>query len=141
MTGARGLASRLPYIIASRINETLITNLQLDNYPILLEGLHCTGILTRLDLANRKVVVRIHNEESTYYRELARVESSWLKKLYFLRESRLIRKYSHHLPEQCIYACISQEDTKILQADYHLAQTRHLPAFPSWQQVNGEEGM
>lgn len=139
--GHKGFSSKLPYIISSRINDELVTNLQKDDHPILLEGLHCTGVLPQLDLKNRKVVVRMHNEESIYYKELARSESSWLKKFYFLRESKLIGKYNHQLPDDCIYACITQMDADNLLHTYHLHHAKFLPAFPSWQQVNGEEGI
>lgn len=136
----KGIARGLPHIVASRINDELINNLQQDDYPILLEGLHCTGILPRINSNGRRIVVRMHNEESTYYKELARAENSWLKKLYFLRESRLIGKYMKQLPGECIYACVSQEDIHVLHDQYHLPQVESVPTFPSWQQVNAEEG-
>jgi hypothetical protein len=139
--GHKGFSARIPYIVASRISEELVANLKKDNHPILLEGLHCTGILPQLDLQQRKVVVRMHNEESTYYKELARSESSLFKKFYFLHESRLLKKYSQQLPDGCIYACISAEDRQVLQDEYHLTHTKFLPAFPAWQEVIGEEGM
>lgn len=139
--GHKGFSAQLPYIVASRMNDELVKNLQRDNYPILVEGLHCTGNLPQLDLKNRKIVVRMHNEESIYYKELAGAESSWFKKLYYLNESRLIKKYNHHLPGACTYACISGEDMVILKKEYQLPLTTFLPAFPAWQQVNGEEGM
>ena len=69
-TGHKGISFKLPYIISSRMNTELIENLQKDNHPVLLEGLHCSGVLSSLDLKKRKVVVRMHNEESTYYGEL-----------------------------------------------------------------------
>jgi Glycosyl transferases group 1 len=140
-TGHKGFSAKLPYIITSRISEELVNNLQKDNHPILLEGLHCTGILPQLDLTKRKVVVRMHNEESIYYKELARSESSWLKKFYFLRESHLIKKYNQQLPDDCTYACITETDTARLLSDYKLHHAKFLPAFPSWQEVSGEEGM
>ncbi|HEX6193127.1 MAG TPA: glycosyltransferase family 4 protein [Chitinophagaceae bacterium] len=140
-TGRKGLSVTLPYIIASRVNEELIRNLQQDDHPLLLEGLHCTGILPYLDLGKRKVVIRMHNEESIYYKELATSTRSLWKKLFFYNESRLIRKYTHHLPPGCTYACISNSDLLLLRNEYHLPHTEFLPAFPSWQQVNGEEGM
>jgi len=37
---------------------------------VLLEGLHCTGILSQIGIGERKIVVRLHNEESIYYKEL-----------------------------------------------------------------------
>jgi hypothetical protein len=140
-TGRKGMSATVPYIIASRINEDLISNLNKDNKPVLIEGLHCTGILPWLDLSKRKVVVRMHNEESVYYRELARSEPSLMRKFFFLNESRLIRKYNHHLPDECVYACVSEEDIHRLHEKYHLHQLRFLPTFPAWQKVNGEEGI
>lgn len=139
--GSSGFSSRLPYIVSSRINEELVSNLNKDQYPVLLEGLHCTGVLPGLDLSKRKVVVRMHNEESVYYRELARAESSLLKKMYFLNESRLIKKYSKQLPRECIYACISPDDVHAFENNYHLQNVKYLPVFTSWQEVTSEEGM
>ncbi|HEX7845262.1 MAG TPA: glycosyltransferase family 4 protein [Chitinophagaceae bacterium] len=140
-TGTKGLSSKLPYIVASRINEELVNNLQKDKLPVLLEGIHCTGILPQLNLAERKVVVRLHNEESIYYKELAKAETSLLKKFYFLRESRLLKKYNRQLPGDCTYACVSHEDIGFLQHNYQLPQVKFLPTFPSWQQVSSEEGI
>ena len=140
-TGAKGLSAKLPYIVSSRINEELISNLNKDNHPILLEGLHCTGILPHLDLSQRKVVVRMHNDESVYYCELARSESSILKKLFFLNESRLLKKYTHRLQNECRYACISENDVVSLQEQHHLSNVEFLPAFVSWPEVTSEEGM
>jgi hypothetical protein len=137
----QSFSSKLPYIIASRINDELIANLQKDNFPILLEGIHCTGILPALDLQKRKVIVRMHNEEAIYYKELARVESSLLKKLYFLRESRLIKKYNDHLPKECVYVCVSNEDIQVYRDEHHLSQVKYLSTFPAWQEVTGEEGV
>ena len=133
--------SKLPYIVSSRINDELIKNLQKDNYPILLEGLHCTGILPYLNLKERKVVVRMHNEESTYYKELGEAESAFLKKMYFLRESKLIKKYNHQLPNECVYACVSTKDIEQLKEYYKLENVIAIPTFPSWQKVTCDEGL
>lgn len=130
---------KTPYIVASRINEKLVQRLNEDRHPILLEGIHCTGILNQIDRSNRKVVVRMHNEESIYYRELARAESGIINKLYFHNESRLLKKYSTDLPGDCIYACISETDTEIFRNEYKLEGARFLPIFPSWQKVTGQE--
>ncbi len=140
-TGAKGLSAKLPYIVSSRINEELINNLNKDDHPILLEGLHCTGILPHIDLTKRKVVARMHNDESTYYFELSKSESSFFKKLFFLHESRLLKKYTQQLPDNCRYACISAGDTLQLKKQYHLNHVHFLPAFPSWQTVTSEEGI
>jgi hypothetical protein len=37
-----------------RINDKLIANLHKDDYPVLLEGIHCTGVLQNIDTKKRK---------------------------------------------------------------------------------------
>lgn len=140
-TGHKGFSFHLPYIISSRNNEQLAANLLKDEYPILIEGIHCTGILPMIDRTKRKIVVRMHNEESIYYKELARSESNFLKKLYFHNESRLLKKYNHQLPDDCTYACVSEKDISILKNDYDLTRVEFIPTFPAWQKVTGEEGV
>ncbi len=140
-TGRKGYSATVPYIIASRDNPELNRNLDQDRHPILLEGLHTTAVLQHVDLDARKVVVRMHNEESTYYKELARSSQSPWKKFFFSRESRLLKTYTHGLPHHCTYACISNEDAKLLSQKYNLPDVRFLPAFPAWQEVRAEEGM
>lgn len=137
----RGFSFRLPYIVSSRINPALIENLNSDSHPILLEGVHCTGILPSLKTVNRKIVVRLHNDESAYYRHLARTEKSWLKKLYFRNESRLLKKYQHSLPASLPYACITTADARLFKEQYGLKNTFFLPAFTPYEQINGTEGL
>ncbi|MBL7740145.1 MAG: glycosyltransferase [Chitinophagaceae bacterium] len=140
-TGHKGFSFHLPYIISSRTNEQLAANLQKDDHPILIEGIHCTGVLSMIDRSKRKIVVRMHNEESIYYKELARAESGFIKKLYFYNESRLLKKYNHLLPDDCTYACVSEKDIGVLKNDYHLTRVEFIPTFPAWQKVTGEEGI
>ena len=54
-TGRTGLSSKLPYIVASRINKDLTQRLLKDNYPVLMEGVHCTAITNDKRFANRKI--------------------------------------------------------------------------------------
>jgi len=94
-----------------------------------------------LDLTKRKIVVRMHNEESVYYKELARSAKGFFKKLYFYNESRLLKKYNYNLPADCMYVCVSQNDIRVLKNDYSLPNVEFLPTFPAWQRVTGEEGV
>ena len=139
-TGSKGFSFSVPYIVQSRINQQLINNLQKDDYPLLIEGIHCTGIIPYLD-KNRKIVVRMHNDEAVYYREMGRATPGLLGKLYFNFESRLLRKYNAQLPKHCIYAFISQEDRKTFHEKYQLGRTEFLPAFSNWQSITSDEGV
>ncbi len=50
----RGISSHLPYIVASRRSSQLRENLLHDDYPILMEGIHCTFLLTDSRFIGRK---------------------------------------------------------------------------------------
>lgn len=136
-----GFSSRLPYIVESRINSELVNNLQKDNYPLLIEGTHCTGILKHLDLDKRKVVVRLHNDEGEYYRQLAGTTGNLLKKVYFYRESWLLKKYEQQLPKNLSYACISKKETEHFNTTLGLPNAFYLPPFIAYQDVKCMEGI
>lgn len=139
-TGKKNFFSKLPYIVSSRINEELITALNQDEHPVLVEGVHCTGIIPRLN-AGKKVVVRLHNDEHEYYSQLANSERNIINKLYYLRESRLLKIYQKSLPQQCSYACITQKDAVVFKQEYGLQHTFYLPPFTPFNKVTSEEGL
>ncbi len=134
------LSLHTPYFVKCRCSNTLIENLNKDHHPILLEGVHTTGIINEINKNNRRVCVRMHNEESVFFREQARCTISPVKKTYYLAESILSKKYTPTLPKNCMYACVSQEDKDYLK---HLGFTdvRFIPAFPSWQEVDSQTGI
>ena len=64
--GLRHQLERRPYIVASRCSEALLKHLRQDDYPILLEGLHCCLLLEQLAGEGRHIIVRAHNVEHDY---------------------------------------------------------------------------
>jgi hypothetical protein len=68
-------------------------------HPVVLEGVHCAGIIPYLKKEDRNIVVRLQNDEAVYYRRLAETESNFFKSSYYRRESRLLKKYQHTLPK------------------------------------------
>jgi len=139
--GRKGFSFTIPYIVSSRINDELISNLKKDNYPVILEGIHCAGISESINGGNRKILVRLHNDENSYYKKLAQHETNLLKKLFFFYESRLLKKYQARLPKNCIYVCVSKKDASTFAEKYKLPRVEFLPVFVCWSQVNGEEGI
>jgi hypothetical protein len=128
-----------PFITESRINHALIRRLNQDNYPVLLEGLHCSGIVPFLQDKER-VVLRMHNEEASYYAHLAKAETSILKRLYFLQESRLLASYQNRLDKNIQLACLSEEDMNRLENTYSFHRLSFVPCFIPWQEVRSLEG-
>lgn len=138
-TGPGGISAFKPYIVSSRINRELIKNLNADKDPVILEGIHCTGILPYLK-KGRKILVRVHNDEAIYYRQLARSETSFFKKIYDTVESWLLYDYQKELPHTCTYTCLSETDEKIFKTKYHLPDVYTIPSFIPWQTLNSIEG-
>lgn len=140
-TGLNGFSFVKPYIVASRINNQLINNINTDDAPILLEGIHCTGIIPFLRIQGRRVVIRVHNDEATYYDRLASCETNLIRKAYFQLESRLLKKYQSKLPDSCYYTCLSEEDRNTFKKRYKLQNVSFIPCFIPWQEIKTQAGM
>ena len=130
----------LPLIVKSRVNDELLLNLQKDNHPVLLEGIHCSYYLYKNLLRNRKVVLRLHNVEFEYYHHLAKHEKNWFKKLYFLNESRLLKKYEKVIAAKAPVLTVSQHDAVVYQNLFHAPQVNYLPVFIPHTLATGKEG-
>jgi glycosyltransferase involved in cell wall biosynthesis len=139
--GPGSLSVSKPYLVSSRVNKELIERLNRDDYPILLEGIHCSGLIPYLKNKNR-VVVRLHNEEAGYYRRLAATEKSIGRKIYFRLESLLVKNYYKTLSkEQIRYASLSTADIEIFKNQYALKNQHFIPCFIPWQEITSLEGM
>ncbi|HEX2683222.1 MAG TPA: glycosyltransferase [Ferruginibacter sp.] len=134
-----GFSFRLPFIVNSRSAAELIANLQQDDHPILLEGIHCTFPLFKGTLTNRKVVVRLHNTEFAYYRQLAKHETSFLKKLYFLHESGLLKKYERKIANNASFLAVSKKDVDMYR-ELGAKDIHYLPVFLPYTLAVGKEG-
>lgn len=141
-TGHKCFSATLPYIVASRANTELLNNLQKDNYPVLLEGIHCTYFLHTGKLNNKRVFVRLHNVEHLYYRQLSYSASSWLKKIYYVRESKLLKTYEASLKNKATFWTVNEKDLDVFINQLGYSDIENLPPFmpeyaPEW---NGEKG-
>jgi len=136
----RRFSLSLPFIVNSRKNETLITNLQKDDHPVLLDGIHCSFYLHNGQLGNRKVIVRLHNAEFEYYKQLAKHETSLLKKIYFLFESSLLKKYERSLAGNATFLAVSKQDTVLYQTAFSAKDIHYLPVFLPYTLATGKEG-
>lgn len=127
-----------PYIVRSRISSGLIERLNKDDHPVILEGIHCTGILPFLK-QDRKIIVRIHNDEAVYYSHLAESESLFPKRLYLQQESRLLKRYQLQLSRNLSLACLSNKDLAHFQ-DQGFTKVHFIPCFIPWQQLKNKTG-
>lgn len=137
-TGLSGLSGKYPYIVSSRSSETLLNRLTEDDFPILMEGIHCTFLLNDKRFEHRHRFVRLHNVEHIYYRHLYENSTSVLKKLYFYRESKLLSAYEKQIAKKAVFWSVTEKDAEIYrQLGY---DNEPLPLFlPNWK-VTATEG-
>lgn len=130
----------LPFVVVTRSSEELMNNLLKDKYPILFEGLHCCYHLSDKRLADRLKIVRTHNIEHDYYKNLEKVEKKIFKKLYFRMEARKLERFEKVLNNANYVAAISPADAKELSKRY--SNVHHITAFHPNEKVaiNGGKG-
>jgi hypothetical protein len=138
----KSLSSTLPYIVGSRANKDLLTNLNKNNYPILMEGMHCTYFLHIGALAKERCFVRLPNVEHLYYGKLAETTTSLTKKWYYKRESKLLYEYEKSLADKADFWSISQKDCDVFTGELGYSKIDNLPLYlpeytPQWK---GEKG-
>lgn len=138
-TGWRSASLQLPYIVLSRINQELMERLNQDDHPIILEGIHCSGILNHLTKKDRKVVIRLHNDEARYYRVLAEIETRLFRKAYYLIESYLLKRFQDQLPRDVCLAGLSSKDLKAFE-EKGFTNLHFIPAFIPWKEINSITG-
>lgn len=99
-----------PFIVASRRSEELVNHLLMDNFPILLEGHHCAGLLREERLKDRLKFVRVHNIEWMYYEALSHASASPWKKTFFKGESKKLKKFEKVLAKADALFCLSDAE-------------------------------
>jgi hypothetical protein len=139
-TGHKGFSHQLPYIVCSRSNPELLERLLEDEYPILLEGVHCSYLLQDTRFATRKILLRLHNVESVYYKQLAKSSGSWLKKLYYLRESAVLKKYERKIASSWPLLAVTQSDADQASLCYQSKNIRVIPVFLPFQHIESPQG-
>jgi hypothetical protein len=143
--GIKGVRLHLPYIVSSRINTLLVQRLNADDYPILFEGIHTTGIIPQIKNMNRYMAIRLHNIESDYYSSLAELEKSLFKKTYLKWEAWQLKKYEHklfkHLSKHISVYAINNNECNTLKKQHPQIRVSFIPPFNGWELSTYQQGM
>ena len=134
--------STLPFIVNSRLNNNLLTNLLKDDFPILFEGLHCSGFAKHPSLNNRQKFIRMHNIEWQYYEHLATKELTLWKQLFFKLESWKLKRFERTIltANNIKLLTISPNDTRYFKSNYPHLSSIYVPAFHPNETVNSKLG-
>lgn len=121
--------SKIPYIVKSRLSQELTHRLLQDDFPILMEGLHSTGILLDDRFDKRLTIFRESNIEHDYYSGLAKAERNWIRKLYFHLEARKLKTYENILRKTKHMLIVSEADTAYFKKKFPDNDITYLPSF------------
>jgi len=127
-----------PYIVITRDNNQLLNNLSSNNYPILFEGLHTCLNLDNAALKNNLKLVRTHNIEHEYYRNLCKAEPYIFRKMFFGMEACKLKQYENVLENASHLLCISPNDN--LYFDRKFGNSHFIPAFHPFNEIKSKEG-
>lgn len=134
----RFLFSTKPYIVVTRSSKHLLSNLSLNNAPILFEGLHTCIYLGHPVLSKHLRLVRTHNVEHEYYLNLAHSEQNLFKKIFFRAESCKLKRYEKVVKNASQLLCISPNDN--FYFDHLYGHSHFIPAFHPFNEIKSIEG-
>lgn len=132
--------SMLPYNVASRVDDKLKERLMEDEYPILFEVLHTCYLLGDPDLKARRKFFRHSNIEHEYFRELAKAESSFLKKMYLRMEARKLQRFEKQITHADGILAVSEQDLAYFQKTYPQTPSVYLPSFHPFDELQCKTG-
>lgn len=107
-----------PFIVLSRKNSSLLKHLLADSNPIIFEGLHTTHFLGHPELEGRITMVRTHNIEHIYYRNLAANEKNPFRRYFYSSEASKLERYEPKLAKASFLLTISPGDTEYFRTKY-----------------------
>lgn len=136
--GIRYQFSLKPYIVITRSNNQLLSNLKQINTPIIFEGLHTCQYLDHSSIKNQLKIVRTHNIEHEYYQNLRKVEGNILRKLFFCVEACKLSNYEKILKNADQILAISPNDN--LYFDRKFGTSHFSPAFHPFNEIKSKEG-
>ncbi len=137
-SGIRYQLSVKPYIVVTRNNNQLISNLSSNKAPILFEGLHTCFFLNHESLKEHTRLVRTHNIEHEYYLNLSKVEPNIFKKLFFRIEACKLKRYEKVLKNASQLLAISPNDN--LYFDRKFGTSNFIPAFHPFSEITSKTG-
>lgn len=132
--------SLLPYTVYSRKKNELLSNLLLDNYPILFEGLMSCYYLENPQIRTRFKIYREANIEHEYYRELAKASKKLIKKAYLFIESKKLEFFETKLKYAELILAISKTDGDKLKAKFTKKRIEYIPGFHSNNEITSTVG-
>jgi hypothetical protein len=143
LSGHKCVSMDVPYTVASRSTPELTDRLLQDDHPIILQGICCTYLLTDERFNGRRIAVRLLHTEYQKYEELSENTShvSLFKKLYYRRESKVMRQYEKQISDKALFLACCRQDADQYREEFDAKNIVYLPPLLPFTEVTAEEGM
>ncbi|MBS1782272.1 MAG: glycosyltransferase [Bacteroidetes bacterium] len=139
-TGLSGISARVPYMVYSRRSKELLHNLVEIEAPILFDGVSTAFYLSHPSLKQRTKILRPQNVEQDYFSQLAKREKSYLKRLYYLLEAKLLKQYENKLKAADAFFTVAQHDHDFFAKKYPQSYHQYLPSFQPYVKIESLVG-
>ncbi len=139
-TGLNGLSAKLPYTVYSRRHENLLANLMKIDAPILFDGVSASYYMNDPGLKHRVKILRNQNVEQDYFRLLGERERSLFKRIYYLTEAKMLKKYEAALNNADAFFTVALHDHDFFKKRYPKAEHEYIPSFQPYDTVESAPG-
>ena len=126
----RSLLSLVPFQVRSRAT---LEHVNIDHRfdGIILEADYVAFFLKNPAARGAKLILRVHNEQVSYFRELAEGAAGWLKKLYFYSESFKFRFFSQLVMRKCDLIWFISDSDREEQVQRHPSDDKKFLFLPT----------
>jgi hypothetical protein len=138
--GIAGISLSVPYTVYSRRSDRLLQNLLDIKAPILFDGVSASFYISHPLLSGRLKILRNQNVEQNYYRLLGQRETNPLKRIYYLAEAMLLKRYEDRLDEADAFFTVALHDYQFFLKKYPEAHHEYVPSFQPYNNVNSQPG-
>lgn len=113
----------------------LISLLNSDNHPVLMEGLSSIRQLSQISNTGRIVIIRMHNTPGNHFEKQS---NHFIAKIF---SRKLKNQMPGQLPPDCRYVFTNEDAANCFSSKNNLPAINYLPVFTSSQSVTSELGL
>lgn len=121
--------------------KAMSAELSKDNHPILFEGIACTGSIQSLAGLNKKIIVRMYNDECRYYNHLNGSKSLFFQKLLQKDQAAEMKRYENALPKECSYIFPNRDCMNSFKEDHQVANSFYFPLMHPFNKIECKTGI
>lgn len=139
--GHKAFSFSTPSVVNARINDILIDKLNNDNFPILIEGIACSGILSSINTKNRRIVLRLNKTTQSFQQKPVKTGNKLIQQIKFQFRQKQLEIVEKNLPVTITVACSTETEKNRFEEKKQFQNSCYLPLFTPFTTVDAVEGV